>query len=439
MNILMYYIKYLKERKQKMNFFLTNSFYHTNGQWLPKSDEDYKNDLIRKFISEFRKKVKRKLKVRIFTCVPELSMDGSFFYSDEKGEFLTFTIYLENVPPERIGLKKGVYIDNNHDIVKIFYKTLKRYRLPGIDKSTRIQFFITNYQDCYEGKICFSVEEELKKSARTHKELSVTTTNDGFVLGLEDEVYNQYINDEKYLKKYRNMIIKRVKKLDTENRIDLNKIVVYIEPLSVWHEKAWDQSRSGILLENVKKIEPTTDENEGRTMIDYNPVNEKGFYKSYMFLSKAMIILLIISLVMGSLVKLLFFGLLLPIYVIISIIFFFGYLKSSKIFSIVLVALLLLFSISNYKYILDTKIFFEGGGVTEIGIWEELSNDSYDYIMIKSKPVRNYYTVGKINDKVFKIKEKLINGKKYKIRYLPNTNIILGVTLLNNQNMNDNE
>ena len=83
-----------------------------------------------------------------------------------------------------------------------FYKTLKKYRLPGIDKSTRIKFFITNYQDCYEGKICFSVEEELKKSARTHKELSVTTTNDGFVLGLEDEVYNQYINDEKYLKKF---------------------------------------------------------------------------------------------------------------------------------------------------------------------------------------------------------------------------------------------
>ena len=59
--------------------------------------------------------------------------------------------------------------------------------------------------------------------------------------------------------------------------------------------------------------------------------------------------------------------------------------------------------------------------------------------MIKSKPVRNYYTIGKINDKVFKIKEKLISGKKYKIRYLPNTNIILGITLLNDQNMNDNE
>ena len=432
MNRLMYYIKYLKERKQKMNFFLINSFYYKIGQWIPNNDEYYKNDLIRKFISEFRKKVKRKLKVRIFTCVPELSMDGSFFYSDEKGKFLTFTIYLENVSPERIGLKKGVYIDNNHDIVKIFYKTLKKYRLPGIDKSTRIKFFITNYQDCYEGKICFEVEEELKKSTRTHKELSVTTTNDGFLLGLEDEVYNQYINDEKYLNKYRNMIIKKGKKLDTENRIDLNRMVVYIEPLSEWHEKSWDQSKSGIFLENVKKIEPTTDENEGRTMIDYNPINERCFYRVYVFISKAMAILLIISLIVGNLMKLFFLGLLLPIYVVITAIFFFGYLKVSKIFSVIAVGVLLLLSIFNYKYILDTKVFFEGEELVEVGIWEELSNDSYNYIMIKNKPIRNYYTIGKINNKIFKTKEKLINGEKYKITYLPNTNLVVQVTGYNN-------
>ena len=157
----MYYLKYLKERRNNLNFYIMNSFVKGDSKFIPKTDGYNKNALIRKFIDEYRKKVKRKLKVRIFICVPELSTNGSFFNIDEKGRFLTFVIYLENVLPERIGLKKGVYIDNNHDIVKIFYKTLKKYRLPGIDKSTRIKFFITNYQDCYEGKICFEVEEEL--------------------------------------------------------------------------------------------------------------------------------------------------------------------------------------------------------------------------------------------------------------------------------------
>ena len=167
-------------------------------------------------------------------------------------------------------------------------------------------------------------------------------------------------------------------------------------------------------------------------MIDYNPINERCFYRVYVFISKAMAILLIISLIVGNLMKLFFLGLLLPIYVVITAIFFFGYLKVSKIFSVIAVGVLLLLSIFNYKYILDTKVFFEGEELVEVGIWEELSNDSYNYIMIKNKPIRNYYTIGKINNKIFKTKEKLINGEKYKITYLPNTNLVVQVTGYNN-------
>ena len=144
-----------------------------------------------------------------------------------------------------------------------------------------------------------------------------------------------------------------------------------------------------------------------------------------------MAILLIISLIFGSLIKLFFLGLLLPIYLLISAVFFFGYLKTSKSVSAIVVSVLLLFSILNYKYILDTKAFFAGEELVEIGTWEELSKDSFDYIMIKNKPIRNYYTIGRINNTVFKIKEKLINGEKYKIKYLPNTKLVVLITRYN--------
>ena len=413
MNLLIYYSRYIKERTKKLEYFEHNNYDSLTR--IPKYNEYAENDLRKKFIDEYKKIVKRKLKVRIFNIS---------FYSWPSENILAVHIYLENLSPEEIGIKRGTLINKNHDLVKIFCKILRKYKLPGINKNTRIDFSAIDYLGAYTIRKCLEVKEELDKKEKTY----VETIMDGFVVGLEDEKYNQYINDEKYLKKNRNMLIKRLKKLDTENRIDLNKILVYIVPLSIWLEKACDKRETEKYLENAKKIEPTTDENEGRTMIDYNPINERRFYRSYVFLSKAMLLLFIISLILDGLIKLLFLGLLLPIYVIISAIFFFAYLKTSKIFSIIIVGLLLLFSVSNYKYVLDTKIFFEGKASVEIGIWEELSSDSYGYIMIKNKPVRNYYIIGKINDKIFKTKEKLTNGEKYEVKYLPNTNLVLQVT-----------
>ena len=419
MNILTYYVEYLKIRKKKLDYYyVTNPFGSPWGEWweAPKKNRYDQNDLRKKFIDEYIKRVKRKLNIRIFTCTIDLNEDSSC---------LNFDIYLDNFEKNKSQDRDEI----NKKLEKIFYRNLAIYKLPGI-KDIKIEFRVANYQTFYQIEKCYKAKMVLDKAPKMKESLFLTTvTDNGVLLVLKDEFYEQYINDKKQLKKYRNFLIKQIKQFDTDNRIDLNKIEISIVPSSEWKE-ALKKGLSGRekCEANAIKIEPITDENEGRTMMDYNPINERRFYRAYVFLSKAMLLLLIISLIVGSLIKLLFLGLLLPIYVIISAIFFFAYLKPSKIFSIIIVGLLLLFSVVNYKYILDTKIFFTGKASVESGVWEELSNDSYDYIMIKNKPVRNYYTIGKINDKVFKIKENLINGEKYEIKYLPNTNLVLQVT-----------
>ncbi len=420
MNLLMYYLRYLKEKKKKLGYFKLEKS-KVNCRVL-KYEEYNKKDLRKKFVDEFKKMVKKKLNIEIYNCN---------FFAYEDSEELNVIIYFDNLSPEEIGIDSWNPIDKNHNLVKIFYKVLKKYKLPGINKNTKIVLKAKNYLTYYLEEVINKVIKESLKFKNIDKEFSVIATRNEFILGLKDELYNDYINKEKPLKKYRKILIECVKKFDTENRIDLNKIVVYVEPLSKWNKWIMYQHRDENCLEGVKKIEPTTDENEGRNKIKGKPINEKCFYKIYIFLSTAMAILLIISLIFGSLIKLFFLGLLLPIYLLISAVFFFGYLKTSKSVSAIVVSVLLLFSILNYKYILDTKAFFAGEELVEIGTWEELSKDSFDYIMIKNKPIRNYYTIGRINNTVFKIKEKLINGEKYKIKYLPNTKLVVLITRYN--------
>ena len=145
-------------------------------------------------------------------------------------------------------------------------------------------------------------------------------------------------------------------------------------------------------------------------------------------ITKIMIILWPVCSFIGSLLRLLFYGLLLPIYAIIAILYFFVFIKTKKdIATKIFVAVIILFSLINYKYILDTGLLLSGNQSVEVGEWREISDNYNTYIMVKNKPVKNTHVVGTINNKIFYLKRKLMEGNIYKIEYLPNTNTIIQV------------
>ena len=107
---------------------------------------------------------------------------------------------------------------------------------------------------------------------------------DGGKLGLSDKVFSQLakhsIKTIKEIVRDKNTIVQAAIKNNTVNY----KIVVYVEPLSKWNKWIMYQHRDENCLEGVKKIEPTTDENEGRNKIKGKPINEKCFYKIYILI-----------------------------------------------------------------------------------------------------------------------------------------------------------
>ena len=170
MNILMYYLKYLKERRNNLNFYIMNSFVKGDSKFIPKTDGYNKNALIRKFIDEYRKKVKRKLKVRIFICVPELSTNGSFFNIDEKGRFLTFVIYLENVQ------QKNLVHNDTHE--ELEFKNLIR-NLNDELKEIVILYYFEDFSIKEISKIIKIPEGTVKtRLSRARKKLEDTILNE---------------------------------------------------------------------------------------------------------------------------------------------------------------------------------------------------------------------------------------------------------------------
>ena len=86
MNLLIYYSRYIKERRKKLEYFEHNN--HDSLTRIPKYNEYAENDLRKKFIDEYKKIVKRKLKVRIFNIS---------FYSWPPENILAVHIYLEKL------------------------------------------------------------------------------------------------------------------------------------------------------------------------------------------------------------------------------------------------------------------------------------------------------------------------------------------------------
>ena len=146
MNILTYYVEYLKIRKKKLDYYyVTNPFGSPWGEWweAPKKDRYDQNDLRKKFIDEYIKRVKRKLNIRIFTCTIDLNEDSSC---------LNFDIYLDNFEKNKSQDRDEI----NKKLEKIFYRNLAIYKLPGI-KDIKIEFRVANYQTFYQIEKCIII------------------------------------------------------------------------------------------------------------------------------------------------------------------------------------------------------------------------------------------------------------------------------------------
>ena len=216
MNLLLYNLKYcLKEKKKGIEYFkdvkydeipLSCEYKMANSQY----DKD---DLKKTFIDKFIKRVKKQLKINVFNC--KFRMGESRIY---------FIIYLENLNSE-ISWEGD---DKKDELVKIFYQILNKYKLPGIDRNTNIDFCVKNYEYIYRYGICYDVYRECEIGFnKRYKNVSVEMCHDGqLIVLIDDKIYEKYINNEKNLKKYRETIIENVKKYDKDNRIELNKFKI---------------------------------------------------------------------------------------------------------------------------------------------------------------------------------------------------------------------
>ena len=185
---------------------------------------------LKKFVDEYIIAVKNNLDINLFNCRFERPKIGSDYLN-----FLNFYIYLKGIDPLELGI--FYVIDEEHDLKKIFYEILEKNKLPAVDKNTRIQFFIKDFEKNSRNfaisRACDDIHREIKVLYPDVLALSYWSC---FYVFIDEDVYEKIITDTELLKEIKEYCYRAVKKHDKDNVWNRDNFYIRIDNHKIYKE-----------------------------------------------------------------------------------------------------------------------------------------------------------------------------------------------------------
>lgn len=160
------------------------------------------------FAAAYIRFIKESEQLDIFNC--------RFERPQVTSNFVNYYIYLKKMDLARLAISYRIG-DENHSLIKAFYKVMENNRLPGISEETRIQFLVKNFdQVTKEHSIALAWRSIHKEISAVFPEVAFLSSWTVFYVFVNENQFERIMSDSAYLEKVRKYCFEATKKCDID-------------------------------------------------------------------------------------------------------------------------------------------------------------------------------------------------------------------------------